>query len=140
MHAGLCKGGSSKGLTVSLPLSENTAIKLVGDFAWDEDTPAYLKELDLDIPKGSLVAIVGSTGSGKTSILSAALSLMKQLSGPPVEIRGKVMPSLAFNHWAVVGYFGSAPIATSGKSVSKSGQHLHTPKGLTKAASAGYPA
>ena len=44
----------------------------------------------LQIPAGSLVAVVGATGSGKSSLLSAALGLMEQTRGPPVELHGKV--------------------------------------------------
>lgn len=67
-----------------------TAISLEGDFAWNDSGPPSLKGIELHIPQGSLVAIVGATGSGKTSILSAALGLMKQTAGSPVQLRGKV--------------------------------------------------
>ena len=43
--------------------------------------------LNLKIPNGSLVAIVGSVGSGKTSILSALLGEMNKTSGQ-VDISG----------------------------------------------------
>ena len=33
-----------------------------GSFAWQEDQEASLNDVDLDVPAGSLVAIVGSTG------------------------------------------------------------------------------
>jgi ABC-type Mn2+/Zn2+ transport system ATPase subunit len=39
--------------------------------------------------------VVGQTGSGKSSLLGAALGLMKQVQGPPVEVHGKVRPGLA---------------------------------------------
>ena len=70
--------------------ADETAIKVIGDFSWEEDGHPTLHEVDLVVPQGSLVAIVGSTGSGKSSLLSAALGLMKQLQGPPVELRGTV--------------------------------------------------
>ena len=47
-------------------------------------------DIDLAIPAGALVAVVGQTGSGKSSLLGAALGLMKQVQGPPVEVHGKV--------------------------------------------------
>ena len=67
-----------------------TAIRLAGEFTWDEGAPASLVDIDLAITAGSLVAVVGQTGSGKSSLLGAALGLMKQVQGPPVEVHGKV--------------------------------------------------
>ena len=67
-----------------------TAIRLAGEFTWDEGAPASLVDIDLAIPAGALVAVVGQTGSGKSSLLGAALGLMKQVQGPPVEVHGKV--------------------------------------------------
>ena len=47
-------------------------------------------DMDLSVPRGSLVAVVGMTGSGKSSLLAAGLGLMQQVQGPPVVVRGKV--------------------------------------------------
>jgi ATP-binding cassette subfamily B protein len=47
----------------------DVAIKLQGDFTWDPDKPPTLTGLNLSIPKGQLVAVVGPTGSGKTSLM-----------------------------------------------------------------------
>ena len=66
------------------------AIVLQGDFAWDLETGPSVSELDLKVPVGSLVTIVGQTGSGKSSVLAAALGLMNQTSGPSPEVHGKV--------------------------------------------------
>ncbi len=65
-------------------------MKVVGEFTWDRAAPASLVDIDLSVPKGALVAVVGQTGSGKSSLLSAALNLMQQLHGPDVLVRGKV--------------------------------------------------
>eukprot|EP01043_Picozoa_sp_COSAG02_P022176 COSAG02_NODE_1145_length_14241_cov_3.363951_1_plen_95_part_10 len=40
-----------------------------------------LQGLDLTVTRGSLVAIVGGVGSGKSSLLSALLGQMAQVSG-----------------------------------------------------------
>lgn len=64
---------------------------LEGDFGWGESAAASLSGVRLSVPQGSMVAVVGATGSGKTSLLSAALGLMTQASGPPVRLRGKVL-------------------------------------------------
>ncbi|KAL8091094.1 hypothetical protein AgCh_040265 [Apium graveolens] len=49
-----------------------------------------LSDIDLDIPQGTLVAIVGSTGEGKTSLVSAMLGELPPLGDTNVVIRGKV--------------------------------------------------
>ncbi len=76
----------------SLPPScaGDDAVVLKGDFAWDLATGPSVSELELKVPVGSLVTIVGQTGSGKSSVLAAALGLMNQVSGPPPEVHGKV--------------------------------------------------
>ncbi len=48
-----------------------------------------LKDISLSIKKGSLVAVVGSVGSGKSSLLSALLGETEKLSGR-VTVRGSV--------------------------------------------------
>lgn len=60
-----------------------------GHFAWGtHDSEPVLKNLNLHIPRGSLVAIVGGVGSGKTSLLSALLGDMDKVSGR-VNIKGR---------------------------------------------------
>lgn len=66
---------------------------MAGEFTWDRAAPASLVDIDLSVPAGALVAVVGQTGSGKSSLLSAALGLMQQVHGPDVVVRGKVRPS-----------------------------------------------
>lgn len=44
----------------------------------------------MDIQVGSLVAIVGGTGEGKTSLISAMLGELPAVSGSSVIIRGSV--------------------------------------------------
>lgn len=51
--------------------------------------PFSLKNIDLKIPKGSLCAVVGTVGSGKSSLLSALLGEMERSSGQ-VEITGRI--------------------------------------------------
>ncbi|TPX36938.1 hypothetical protein SmJEL517_g00979 [Synchytrium microbalum] len=48
-----------------------------------------LSNIELNVPAGSLVAIVGPVGSGKTSLLSALVGEMKRKTGS-VEFRGSV--------------------------------------------------
>ncbi|XP_074356796.1 ABC transporter C family member 12-like [Apium graveolens] len=49
-----------------------------------------LSDINLDIPQGTLVAIVGRTGEGKTSLVSAMLGELPPLADTNVVIRGKV--------------------------------------------------
>nr|QEY08337.1 ATP-binding cassette sub-family C member 4b [Crocus sativus] len=64
------------------------AVEVVdGFFSWgkidDEDTDGgpVLKGINVDIKRGSLVAVVGMVGSGKSSFLSALLGEMQKISG-----------------------------------------------------------
>ncbi|XP_024046310.1 ABC transporter C family member 2 isoform X2 [Citrus clementina] len=62
-----------------------------GYFSWDskEESPTLLN-INLDIPVGSLVAIVGGTGEGKTSLISAMLGELPPVSDASAVIRGTV--------------------------------------------------
>ncbi|KAJ8319362.1 hypothetical protein KUTeg_004453 [Tegillarca granosa] len=56
---------------------------------WDHETVSTLRNINLQIPDGSLVAIVGAVGSGKSSMLSAMLGEMEKVSGS-VNVKGSV--------------------------------------------------
>ncbi|PON71683.1 ATP-binding cassette containing protein [Parasponia andersonii] len=61
-----------------------------GFFSWEPKTDKpTLSNINLDIPVGSLVAIVGGTGDGKTSLVSAMLGELPLTNGSVV-IRGSV--------------------------------------------------
>lgn len=63
----------------------DAAVKVEGGcFTWEgneEQTSWRLEDIDLTIPHGRLVALVGSVGAGKSSILSALLGEMKKEAG-----------------------------------------------------------
>ncbi|XP_077296379.1 multidrug resistance-associated protein 1-like [Arctopsyche grandis] len=59
-----------------------------GIFSWGSED-ATLKNININIPSGSLVAIVGNVGSGKSSLLSALLGDMDKLSGQ-VSVNGSI--------------------------------------------------
>ena len=67
---------------------ENTSL-LNGDANKKDIVPFALNNIDVNIKQGSLVAIVGTVGSGKSSLLSALLGEMEKVSGS-VEISGSV--------------------------------------------------
>ncbi|XP_033137229.1 ABC transporter C family member 12 isoform X2 [Brassica rapa] len=62
-----------------------------GYFSWDSKTTnPTLSNINLEIPVGSLVAIVGGTGEGKTSLVSAMLGELSHGETSNVVIRGSV--------------------------------------------------
>uniref|UniRef100_A0A131YTN7 ATP-binding cassette, subfamily C (CFTR/MRP), member 1 n=1 Tax=Rhipicephalus appendiculatus TaxID=34631 RepID=A0A131YTN7_RHIAP len=60
-----------------------------GSFAWTKDEEPVLRDLEVQVPKGALVAIVGQVGSGKSSLLSALLGDMERIEGS-VNVQGSV--------------------------------------------------
>ncbi|PKK39594.1 Manganese ABC transporter, ATP-binding protein SitB [Clostridiaceae bacterium JG1575] len=54
---------------------------LIHDLTVAYDTKPVLWDVDLDIPKGELVAIAGPNGAGKSTLLKAMLGLLTPLSG-----------------------------------------------------------
>ena len=60
-------------------------------FKWAPDEPTVLDRLDIQVKKGSLVAVVGPVGCGKSSLVSAILGNLHKLSG-----RVSCDPSVAY--------------------------------------------
>uniref|UniRef100_A0A8C8E472 ABC-type glutathione-S-conjugate transporter n=1 Tax=Oryzias sinensis TaxID=183150 RepID=A0A8C8E472_9TELE len=60
-----------------------------GTFSWSKEGPPCLKRISVRVPRGSLVAVVGHVGSGKSSLLSAMLGETEKRSGQ-VTIKGSV--------------------------------------------------
>ncbi|XP_042345538.1 multidrug resistance-associated protein 1-like [Plectropomus leopardus] len=58
-------------------------------FSWTNDGPPCLRRIDVRVKTGSLVAVVGHVGSGKSSLLSAMLGEMERRSGF-VSVKGSV--------------------------------------------------
>lgn len=52
-----------------------------GTFTWGGEGETVLKNINIQVKKSNLVAVVGSVGSGKSSIISAFLGEMERLSG-----------------------------------------------------------
>jgi len=50
-------------------------------FAYSEDTPDVLHDVSFEIPQGAKVAIVGGSGSGKSTVLKLLLGLYEQKNG-----------------------------------------------------------
>ncbi|XP_028669916.1 multidrug resistance-associated protein 1-like isoform X1 [Erpetoichthys calabaricus] len=60
-----------------------------GTFSWSKDGAPCLRRVNMSVPRGSLVAVVGHVGSGKSSLLSALLGETEKRSGN-VSIQGSV--------------------------------------------------
>ncbi|NXD83167.1 MRP1 protein, partial [Halcyon senegalensis] len=52
-----------------------------GTFCWSKETSPCLRSIDLTIPRGSLLAVVGQVGAGKSSLLSALLGELEKMDG-----------------------------------------------------------
>lgn len=55
-----------------------------GEFAWgdeDEGAKVELRGLDFEVQRGSLAAVVGTVGSGKSSLISCLIGEMRKVSG-----------------------------------------------------------
>lgn len=52
-----------------------------GTFSWDLDSENCLKQINMSVKRGSLVAIVGHVGCGKSSLISALLGEMEKKEG-----------------------------------------------------------
>uniref|UniRef100_UPI00398E4C36 multidrug resistance-associated protein 1 n=1 Tax=Pristiophorus japonicus TaxID=55135 RepID=UPI00398E4C36 len=77
--------------------SLNSIIVTNGTFSWSKEDPPCLKNIDVEIPDGSLVAVVGHVGCGKSSLLSALLGEMEKMEGY-IAVKGSVayVPQLAW--------------------------------------------
>uniref|UniRef100_A0A8C0T2V2 Multidrug resistance-associated protein 1 n=2 Tax=Canis lupus familiaris TaxID=9615 RepID=A0A8C0T2V2_CANLF len=58
-------------------------------FTWDRDSEATIRDVNLDIMPGQLVAVVGTVGSGKSSLMSAMLGEMEDVHGH-ITIKGTI--------------------------------------------------
>ncbi|ESW20774.1 hypothetical protein PHAVU_005G013500 [Phaseolus vulgaris] len=76
-----------------------------GYFSWDpkEEKPT-LSNINVEIPVGSLVAIIGGTGEGKTSLISAMIGELPPLADGNATIRGTVayVPQISWIYNATV--------------------------------------
>lgn len=73
----------------SSPLPGDSVTLKQATFACSKQDSPVLKDVDLNVAKGSLVAVVGSVGSGKSSLLSAILGSLEKMSGS-VDVQGQL--------------------------------------------------
>lgn len=60
-----------------------------GKFTWGKDDTPVLHNINVMVPQGSLLAVVGHVGCGKSSLISALLGDMEKVEGE-VSVRGSV--------------------------------------------------
>ncbi|XP_054445603.1 ATP-binding cassette sub-family C member 6 [Pteronotus mesoamericanus] len=60
-----------------------------GTFAWSQESAPCLRRINLTVPPGCLLAVVGPVGAGKSSLLSALLGELSKVEGS-VNIKGPV--------------------------------------------------
>jgi zinc transport system ATP-binding protein len=72
---------------------------------------AVLQDIDLDVPAGQVVAILGANGSGKSTLIRAILGLVPLEAGA-VTLFGT--PQRRFRQWARIGYVPQRMGAGSG--------------------------
>ncbi|KAM9537342.1 ATP-binding cassette sub-family C member 3 [Guaruba guarouba] len=82
-------------------------------FSWEKELKPSLKDINLLVPSGALVAVVGHVGCGKSSLVSALLGEMEKLEGE-VAVKGSVayVPQQAWIQNATLKdniLFGQAP-------------------------------
>ncbi|XP_068007071.1 ATP-binding cassette sub-family C member 3 isoform X2 [Melanerpes formicivorus] len=95
-------------------IAPGNAISVIhGTFSWGKELKPSLTDINLLVPSGALVAIVGHVGCGKTSLVSALLGEMEKLEGE-VAVKGSVgyVPQQAWIQNATLKdniLFGQAP-------------------------------
>lgn len=78
-------------------------------FQYDEDLPIVLDEINFEIHKGDVIAILGHNGSGKTTMVKHALGLLKPTKGH-VYLEGKDTKEITVAAAAkTVGYVFQSP-------------------------------
>jgi ABC-type multidrug transport system fused ATPase/permease subunit len=94
-------------------IESNVDVELVGDIRFDnysmsyrKDLPAILARLNLVIPFGKKVGIVGRTGAGKTSLMQALFRMVYHQSGD-ISIGGRSIFSVDVN--CLRAHFGVVP-------------------------------
>ncbi|XP_007561242.1 canalicular multispecific organic anion transporter 2 [Poecilia formosa] len=76
--------------SVDRKTSSELAVSVVnGKFTWAKEDEPVLDNINVMVPQGSLVAVVGHVGCGKSSLISALLGDMEKVEGE-VSVRGSV--------------------------------------------------
>jgi ABC-type multidrug transport system fused ATPase/permease subunit len=80
-----------------LPFERAITLEKVG-FHYQPGTPAVLRGIDLVIPKGGRVGIVGKTGSGKSTLMDLVMGLLEPSEGA-IRIDGEKLAPANIGRW-----------------------------------------
>ena len=79
------------------------------DFRYNEDSPFILKDVNLEIRRGDLIAVLGPNGAGKSTLIKHAIGLLKPTHGR-VLVEGKDTRSMSVAQIArVLGFVFQSP-------------------------------
>ncbi len=80
-----------------LGLSDRVSLRGVG-FRYSDASPWVLQDVDLEVQKGSRVAIVGPSGSGKSTLLDLLMGLLEPTAGR-IEVDGRRIDPSTIRGW-----------------------------------------
>lgn len=83
--------------SVSIPLQENVRLEHVSFSYGSADAPA-ISDISLEIPHGTLTAIVGPSGAGKSTIADLVIGLQRPSSGH-ISVDGRRLDDLLLPSW-----------------------------------------
>src|SRR3954449_7882020 len=72
-------------------------------------TGAGIRNIDLDVRAGEVVALVGLNGAGKSTLMRALLGMLRP-DGGEVRLGGVPLPRVATSSWARVGHLVEYPL------------------------------
>jgi ABC-type multidrug transport system fused ATPase/permease subunit len=88
---------SNKTLHESIQFNESISLENIS-FRYSVDGPYVLRDIDLIIPKGSRVGIVGGTGNGKSTLLDILMGLLAPEHGV-IKVDGKEITEDMLRAW-----------------------------------------
>ncbi|KAK2141179.1 hypothetical protein LSH36_1142g00052 [Paralvinella palmiformis] len=89
LHTLLTREELDSSSVLNTGLNDYSVIIRHGNFSWSKHEAPVLKNIELLVPRGSITAIVGTVGSGKSSLLSACLGELLIIGGT-VNVKGSV--------------------------------------------------
>lgn len=79
--------GGKEARTEIITLQEQIEVDSV-DYSYPNSEEVVLKDIDITVPRGSVVALVGATGAGKTTLVDLILGLLEPTRGT-IKVDGK---------------------------------------------------
>lgn len=82
---------------VNAKLQRSIVLRDVG-FRYKSDAPEVIRNVNLEIQRGSRIGFIGKTGSGKSTLVDIVMGLLEPTSGR-IEIDGQTLTSTNQNNW-----------------------------------------